>query len=433
MSPVKIAVIGAGSFVFGPSILSQIIFENDLGEIELALMDIDPEIVRLIAVIGRQMARESHKSVRISTHMERVPALEGADYVICSAATEARQRYQMDSDIIQQHIPGHQVTEFGGVAGISYSLRQIALITAIAEDMKRCCPDALLLNVANPLPRVCQAAHASGIRTVGFCSVALNAHNFLWQILRDRPPLKYPFTEAIKRWHMTTAGLNHFAWVLELVDRHTHEDLLPQVRQRIAGGATSRNPLMEAVCMETGYFLATGDTHVRDFLEPRHPLPEPHEPFHGDDEERWNRLQQMRLIADGEEEWQTLLRQVSWERPVDFIAARVTGKPFNFRALNLVNEGQMPDLPNGVFVETPCEVCADGIQPQTIRLPQSVLHLTRRTAQVTDTIVRAALTRSRALLTEAIELDPTIEDKAAGQRALDACLSVHSDLLPAYS
>ena len=432
MSPVKIAVLGAGSFVFGPSILSQMIFENDLGEIELALMDIDPEIVKLIASIGRQMAREARRPVRISTHTERVPALDGADYVICSAAMQARQRYQMDSDIIQQHIPGHLVTEFGGVAGISYSLRQIALITAVSEDMKRCCPDAWLLNVANPLPRVCQAAHASGIKTVGFCSVSLNAHNFLWQILRDRPPLKYPFTEAIKHWQMTTAGVNHFAWVLQLVDRHTHEDLLPQMRQRIASGATSRNPQMEAVCRDTGYFLATGDSHVRDFLEPHHPLPEPHAPFHGDDHERWNRLQQMRQIADGEEDWQVLMRHVSWERPVDLIAARVTGKPANFRALNLVNEGQMPDLPNGVFVETPCEISADGIRPQTIRLPQSVVHLTRRTAEVTDTIVRAALNRNHALLQEAVELDPTIEDKSAGQRALDACLSTHSDLLPVY-
>jgi alpha-galactosidase len=432
MPPLKIAVLGAGSFVFGPSILSQIIFENDLGDIELALMDVDPEILRLIATIGRQMARAAHKTVQISVHTGRIPALDGAHYVICAAAAQARQRYQIDSGIIQQHIPDHLVTEFGGVAGISYSLRQIALITAIADDMKRCCPDAWLLNVANPLPRVCQAAHVSGIKTVGFCSVALNAHNFLWQILRAGPPLEYPFTDAIKHWQLTTAGVNHFAWVLELVDRHTGENLLPQIQQRIAEGATSRNPQMEAVCLETGYFLAAGDSHVRDFLEPRRTLPVPHVPFHGDDQERWNRLQQMRRIADGMESWQTLLNQVSWERPVDWIAARVTGKPASFRALNLVNEGQIPDLPNGVFVETPCIVSANKLLPQVTHLPESVRELTRCTAQVTDAIVRAALTRSRALLNESVELDPTIENKAAGSRALDACLAAHADLLPVY-
>jgi alpha-galactosidase len=432
MPPLKIAVLGAGSFVFGPSILIQLIFENTLGDIELALMDVDSEMVHLIAGIGRQMAHEAHKPVRITTHTQRVAALEGADYVICSAAVQARQRYLMDSDIIQQHMPDHIVTEFGGVAGISYSLRQIALITQITQDMKRCCPDAWLLNVSNPLPRVCQAAHASGIKTVGFCSVALNAYNFLWQILRSGPPLKHPFTEAIKHWHITTAGVNHFTWVLELVHRGTREDLLPQIQQHITSGATSRNPQMEAVCVETGYFLAVGDSHVRDFLEPPRPLPPPHIPFHGDDHERWQRLQQLRNIVHGSESWQGLLGQVSWERPVDLIVARAAGKRANFRALNLVNEGQMPDLPNGVFVETPCEVSADGLHPQTMHLPQSVHHLTRRTAQVTDTIVQAALNHSRALLTEAVELDPTIEDKAAGQRTLDHCLSAHSDLLPTY-
>lgn len=432
MSPLKIAVLGAGSFVFGPSILSQIILENEPVEVELALMDIDGEVLRLIASIGRLMARESHKPVRISAHTQRGPALDGADYVICSAATQARQRYLMDEAIIQKHAPGHLVSEFGGVAGISYSLRQIALILDIARDMQRLCPDAWLLNVANPLPRVCQAAHASGIKTVGFCSVALNAHNFLWQILRGSPPLRYPFTEAIKHWHMTTAGLNHFAWVLELTDRHSGDDLLPQIQPRIAGGATSHNPQTEALCLETGSFLATGDNHVRDFLTPRRPLPEAHIPFHGDDNARWTRLQQMRQIADGEESWEALLRDVSWERPIDWIAARITDSPFNFRALNLVNEGQMPDLPNGVFVETPCTVSAEALQPQTMRLPESVISLTRRTAQVTDTIVRAALAHSRALLSEAVELDPTIEDKTAGLHALDACRAAHADLLPVY-
>jgi hypothetical protein len=52
-----------------------------------------------------------------------------------------------------------------------------------------------------------------------------------------------------------------------------------------------------------------------------------------------------------------------------------------------------------------------------------------RTARVTDTIVRAGLARRRRLVHEAIELDPTALDKAAGLRATDACLEAHEDVL----
>jgi alpha-galactosidase/6-phospho-beta-glucosidase family protein len=51
---------------------------------------------------------------------------------------------------------------------------------------------------------------------------------------------------------------------------------------------------------------------------------------------------------------------------------------------------------------------------------------------VTDTIVRAALKRSRGLVREAAERDPTITDKAKGVAALDECLAAHADVLPAY-
>ncbi|MBZ0303709.1 MAG: hypothetical protein K8J31_28475 [Anaerolineae bacterium] len=434
MASLKIAVLGAGSFVFGPSLLSQANLENDLGETEIALMDTDAEALNLIAGVGRRMVREARKPIRISTHTERDTALEGADYVISAAAVQGRERYEMDYDIIQRYIPGHLVTEFGGVAGISYSLRQIALVMSITDDMKYYCPDAWLLNIANPLPRVCQAAEENGIRTVGFCSVALTAYNKLWQLLRGGSALKYPFTEAIKLWQMTTAGVNHLSWVLELSDRRTGENLLPTIPQQITQGAHIGQPQTEAMCLETGYFLAADDDHIQGFFPSIQPIQAAHMPFHGDDQERRSRLQLLRDIATDDEDWHCLLNRVSWERPIDLIAARETGTAMDFGALNLRNDGQMPDLPQGVFVETPCHVSAEGsLHPTTIRLPESVAALTQRAAQLNDTIVHAAMQCSRELVHRAVELDPTIEDKPAGRQAIDACIRAHADLLPHYA
>ena len=101
--------------------------------------------------------------------------------------------------------------------------------------------------------------------------------------------------------------------------------------------------------------------------------------------------------------------------------------------MNLVNDQlQVPSLPSHVFVETPCSVTSGKVKPQQIVLPEPIVPLCDCTAHVTDTIVRAALNRSKSLVHEAVDLDPTILDKKAGREAIDLCLSAHSDLLPAY-
>ena len=176
MSQAKAAIIGAGSFVFGPSVLKQAIIKHRLDGLELAMMDPNRAAVELMAGVGRRMARELGVKATITSHTDRETTLDGADFVICSAARELWRRFEMDCAIIRRHCPDHLITEFGGIAGISYSLRQIALIQEIVGDMKRLCPKAWLLDVANPLPRVAQAAHEEGVPTAGFCSVALSAY-----------------------------------------------------------------------------------------------------------------------------------------------------------------------------------------------------------------------------------------------------------------
>ena len=64
----KIAVIGAGSYVFGPSVLAQTYLEQGLPDVHLALVDPDLETVELLAAVGRRMARERGLAT-ISNHV----------------------------------------------------------------------------------------------------------------------------------------------------------------------------------------------------------------------------------------------------------------------------------------------------------------------------------------------------------------------------
>lgn len=427
----KIVLIGAGSFVFGPSVISQLILENDLGAFELALVDVDGEIVAAMRAAGERMAKALGRPITLSAHTDWNSALPDADYVICSVVAQGRRRFQMDMDIIERLAPGHVASEFGGVAGISYSLRQMAMIRSLTDSMKAHCPQAWLLNVSNPLPRVCQAAQENGITTVGFCSMALYAQNTVWQ-LWGGAPIQYPFSEAHDRWDLVTAGCNHFAWVVKLTERATGHDDLSQIPQRIAAGAKSNEPLIEKICAETGYLLSANDDHVADFLPPHPEFHRSPEIFHGDALERKERLELLLSVGEGETHWDKLPLKQSWERPGDVIAARLKAEPTYFPALNLPNREQMPDLPQGVFVETSCLVSSSGLQPVEIHLPQSVQPMTQLTAQVTQAIVQAATDHRKETVYHAVDLDPTIADKASGRQAIDACIAAHADLLPRY-
>lgn len=433
MSTVKIAVVGAGSFVFGPTAIAGVIRDHELGDCELALMDVDAEAVERMAAVARRLATDLNRPVRVTAHTDRVPALDGASFVICAAAPQMHQRHQMDCQIIDRLYPHHLVGEFGGVAGLSYSLRQIAFIEELTADMRRCCPKAWLLVSSNPLPRVCQAAHALGVTTAGFCSVSIVGYSMLNRWVGG-PRTNGTFEGLVslrKLYQAVIAGLNHFTWIVQAQEITTGRDLLPEIRRLTAAGQGVGQPNSEALLRQTGYMLASGDAHVQDFLSPPHSLPAHHDPWHGDARERAERMQLLTDVAAGREPFFKL--HTAWERPGDLIAGMVLGKPIELHSLNLVNRGQIPNLPQGVFVETPAVVDGDGPHPQSVTLPESILPLCRRTAEVTDTMVRAALRRSRSLVRKVVELDPTITDKAAGLAAADAVLAAHADVIGQYT
>lgn len=430
-NPMKIVLYGAGSHVFGPSMLHQIFVEHRFRGLEVALVDRNPDAVRLLAAVGRRLSGEAGSDAEITEHVDRRSALPRADFVVCAVAVDLHRRFATDREIAGRLCPGHPVTEFGGVAGISYSLRQIAMVRELTADMNALCPQARLLNAANPLPRVVQAAAEDGIETYGFCSVSRCAYGIVWELLTGRP-LRHPFDAARRRWRLTLAGTNHFCWLLAVRECASGEDLLPELRRRLDAGATTGHPLVDRVFRETGFLLACPDNHVRDFLEPDANTTGAERTSHGSAEERAARVALLQRIADGSEPVHALPHE-AWERPVDLIAGVTSTVPAALHSLNVPNLGGrvVVGLPAEVYVETAAVVDDAGVHPEPVRLPDAVLPLARRAAAVTAAIVAAARTRRRALLREAVNLDPTIRDKRAGWAAIEACLAAHADLIPA--
>lgn len=431
MNRVHLAVIGAGSFVFGPSVLHDVLVDHRLSDVHVALVDLDQTLVQAMAAAGQRVAADLGLKTTFSAHTRRTEALSSADFVICSAAVQMHRRFDTDVRIIRQHCPDHSVSEFGGIQGISYSLRQIALIEQIAADIRTHCPDAWLLDVANPMPRVAQAAHEAGVRTIGLCSASLGGYRMLWQLMTGQS-IPYPYAAAREKWDAFMAGVNHFSFLLSLTERDTGRDLMPELQRLRQQGASTGQPLVDSVWRSTGYLPVAGDDHIRDFLPPHPDVPSRTSPGHGSAHERQQRVQLLTDIASGQADWRGVITGTCWEKPIDIVAAMCFGRPGYAHSLSLVNECAITNLPRHIFAETPCRLTANGPDPIPCTLPQSVLPLVAQAAQVADTIVRAARQRSRKLVHEAVELDPTIIDKPAGHRAIDACMQAHADLLPEY-
>ena len=433
MSDCKIVLIGAGSYVFGHSALKQAYLDNRMKNIHMALVDVDRELVEVMGSVAYRFAETVGVKTKVTTHADYKQALGGADFVICSAEKEMAERFYMDCKIIDKYIPGHWSGEFGGVAGISHSRRQIVFTNELTDNMKRLCqPGAWLLTLANPLPRLCQTAHENGVPTVGFCMGSFSAFQALWRVFQGTP-IGNPFTEAKQAWDITTAGVNHFIWLLEAKDRKTGEDVMPEFRKRIQKeDPACNNPLCKKMMQKTGYHLFPDDVHCGEFLTHESPAPAHRVHRHGSTEERKQRVELLRAIGEEQADFKEIIQRTSWERPMDLIMDMVFDKETSFNNLNLVNKGQIPNLPNGVYVETPVTGTSKGPIPQTVELPKSVLPLTMRTAKLSDKIVQAARERSLKILREVVELDPTIDDKKAGMEAVNACLKEHSDIIPKF-
>jgi alpha-galactosidase/6-phospho-beta-glucosidase family protein len=409
---VKIAFVGAGSYVFGPSILVQL-FRSGLEAVELRLIDPNGEAIGPLASAASAKAKRDRRDFTFPCFDSIEGALDGVDAVIHSAAPGMRQDFQRSKQVLSDRYPSHLLTEFGGVNGIAYSVRQAKFTAALSAEILRSSPDANLLISANPLPRTCTAATRLGVDTIGFCSVAIQALRPIGRLLFGLEE-DYPFPVAASKVRFAVAGTNHLSWVVELVDRSSGEDLLPALRS----ASLNLRSKSQRYLASTGFLPAAGDGHISDFLPVEGDEPLLESSSHGSGADRARRIEVVRDVAAGKLELEVLDEHPSWEAPIAFLWALNGGPPQEIVSLNLANRGQIPEVPMGVVVETTCSVSSEGVVPRVLNLPAAVSKHNLLAAEITEAIVDSVLSGDEDALRHAVDLDPTIEDKDLGWSCL---------------
>lgn len=442
-----ITILGAASITFGTKVLTDMVNHSELDGAELRFVDVDEEHLGIYTEVARRLEQKLDHSFVITADTGRTRMLPQSDYVIVSVETSRYQLWNQDFELPRK-LGSRQVSaELGGPGGLFHSLRQIPLHLEISRDIASLCPDAYVFVESNPLNRICFAMSRYGglKRVVGLCHGVEVTTNFVIQPIIDVPGSDI---------QTVAAGTNHLVWILDMRRQSTGEDLYPLLHEKLKGYDPSVEPLSRKLFELYGYFPAPGDTHIGEYL----PFAHEYTLYHQENLEAADRLneqrwQHFREVAAGkrdiddyhtdetgihapENRFGKVVRPRSWVDTLVFpiMSSLVSNRSRRMPAVNVVNSGQISNLPSGFFVETPAFVDAGGIRAMQVgELPRELAHFNRRDIEQTELIAEAAVSGSRRLLLQAALADPIAESVTVTEKIVDAMLEAQKEFLPQFA
>jgi 6-phospho-beta-glucosidase len=206
----KIAIIGAAGLRTPLIIRSIIARQANLGVHELALMDIDGDRLDLIGKLTRSIEESQAFSVRILRTTDPIKALTAADFVITTFRVGGIESRAIDERVpLDHHILGQETT---GAGGFAMGLRSIPVMLNYVDLMKEYCPEAWLINFANPAGMLVEAVirNSGWSRSVGICDGPATMTDLISIVLKAQPDEVY----------LDYFGLNHLGWIRKVTYRN---------------------------------------------------------------------------------------------------------------------------------------------------------------------------------------------------------------------
>jgi alpha-galactosidase len=406
----KIAIIGAGGYEFPVQLMNDFLSFDSTQDAHYALMDIDPQSLARTERLARRLVEAHDLPAKIEPTTDRTTALAGADFVVVCFQVGGRDAYAVDMEVPRRYGVDQTVGDTLGPGGVFRGLRSMKALEEITQDMLRLCPDALLLNYANPMAINCWFASSQGIRTTGLCHSVQHTADELASIMGLEDGT----------WSFRAAGINHQAWMLDF--RHHGRDVMAELRTAVneyhRGSRAPLRPLDEwyaggregvrtAIMNLTGYFQTESSHHAseyyphfrRDAAQVQALLPE-----------RWDYLEITRGNNEAQldqmaTEFAEGTLAVSEEYAARIVDSVLTNTPRVVYG-NVPNTGLITNLPDGCCVEVPCLVDQNGVQPTFIGdLPAAGAGIDLASVGYQQCVVEAYRQRSKDLVYTAVSLD----------------------------
>lgn len=396
----KIVIIGAGSS-FGGKLSADILSQPELRDSTISLCDIHEGRLAAVTRFVQRVIEHNGLPTRLESSTDRRTLLKSADFVVTSISVGGAAYHGYPANV-EVNIPAkygvqQSVADTIGIGGIFRFLRTAPVQLAVCQDMEDLCPNALLLNYTNPMCMLTWLHSAgSSIRNVGLChSIQHTSHQIADYIGIPHGELVY-----------NAAGINHQCWFVSL--KHKGVDVYPALRACLDDPETrAKDTVRFDMMRHFGYFVSESTPHCSEYHPYFRRTPEllTHyglKPREVADAPRANH----RPWLENPDEAPLPDLNTSVEYASEIIRAGVTNQPFRFWG-NVINQGQITNLPDGCCVEVPCLVDGIGVRPCSIgALPPQLAHLNLSNIAVQELAVRAVLDHDRDAAFHACALDP---------------------------
>lgn len=430
---IKIAYIGGGSRGWAWSLMSDLAKQDDMGG-EVCLYDIDFEAAKCNEHIANQIPENRGKWIYRAVETIET-ALAGADFVVLSILPGTFDEMASDVHLPEEYGIYQSVGDTSGPGGIVRALRTIPMYEQIAKAIKKCSPEAWVINYTNPMTVCVEALYRvfPEIKAYGCCHEVFGTQALLAKMLADLKGIENVDRHDIK---VDVIGVNHFTWLTQA--RYGRLDLFPLYAEfsekywndGFASEQGENHINNSFACMQRvkfdlfrryGYIAAAGDRHLAEFCPGDWYLKSPeqvNEWMFGLTTVEWRkkdlikRKERSKRLYSGEEQFdlhETGEEGVNQMRALLGLGDLVTN-------VNIVNSGQIPNLPVGAVVETNAAFTSDRVAPVYAgNIPKEIYPLISRICGNQQIITEAALRRDLNLAFHAFANDPLVRlpmDKA---------------------
>ena len=404
----KIAMIGAGSLVFCKTLCHDILATPALWGSEIVLMNRTQPKLDIMKRYVQRMISENDLPATVWSTLDRREALKDADYVIVMIQVGGMGAFELDYQIPLKFGVDQCIGDSMGPGGVFRAMRTIPVLIDLCNDMRQLCPNALLLNYANPMGMCCAALGraGNGIEFIGLCHGVQTTLDLI---------SRYVGVPKDQIDHLV-AGINHMAWFLSLKEKKTGRDLYPLFRAKCEKPEFYINEKVRCEVMRHfGYFMTESTGHLseylpwfrknREVLETYCDQPD----FGGASGAYYHYAKNIIGKYDGVDYLAGESAKLG-KRSVEYcsyiLEAHETGHPFKLQG-NVRNDSYITNLPPACCVEIPCYVDARGIHPLKIGdLPVQLAAMNQSNITVQQLAVEAAFTGDAELIVAAIAMDP---------------------------
>ena len=417
----KIVVIGAGSS-YTPELVEGLIRHRPTLPVkELHYVDImqGQEKLDIITALTKRMLEKADYPVPVYASTDRRRCLADADFVLCQIRVG-----QMPARILDEEIPlsfGVLGQETTGAGGMMCGLRTVPVLLDICKDMENLCPDAWLINFANPSGMVTEAIlRYSKIKAIGLCNAPLGFKKAAAQMLNVEESAVVP----------EFVGLNHLHWVSSV----------------LVGGKECMDTLLDGRYQSYTAANVDGIGWEDEFIQALHAIPSYYLRYYYMKEEMRNAM--LKEYASGEirshkvQEVEQRLFALYADpnlntKPEELslrggayyseAAVQLLDAIYNDRkevhTVNVQNQGILPFLEPTAAIEVNCVIGANGAVPIKIHtFPKGIDGLITTVKEYETLTIEAAVEGNYQKALLAMGIHPLVPSISTAKKLLDAML-----------